>query len=546
MPGNLLGHVVLASATERAALAGSTTVATFTDSNLSDLASGFTATINWGDGTATTGTIAGSNGSFSVLGGHTYADEGNFILSATVARTADGATLVNTGNLAVAESDVLSSQGTTISGDPGTPINNVTVATFTDTDTAALASDFTAIVDWGDGTSTTGTIAGSNGAFTVAGSHTYAAATQDVITVTVVDALPGSASTVAIGTATIGVSTQVSLVSATERVALGPNTVVAHITDGNHADTAGGFTATIDWGDGSPTTVGTITGSNGVFSVEGGHTYADEGNFTVTANVVRTSDATVSSDNQTVVVNDSDSLTAHGTALIAPAGQAFTHEVATFSDTDLAALAGEFVATIDWGDGTTTPGTIAGSNGSFAVTGSHTYATTSPDTITVTMEDPSPGIAVATATSFRFDHVNQPPVNTVPGTQNALNHTDLAIAGFSVADPDATTLTTTLHVDHGALALAAIGGGAAVSGSGTGTVTLVGSVAQIDATLGHNVVYTSNYGFFGTDTLTMTSTDSGGAGGVQTDTDKVAINVTTSAAVPQFAGYEVAAGFHLV
>jgi hypothetical protein len=546
MPGNLLGQVVLASATERTALAGSTTVATFTDSNLSDLASGFTAVINWGDGTATAGAIAGSNGSFSVLGGHTYADEGNFTLSATVARTADGATLVNTGNLAVAESDVLNGQGTTISGDPGVLLNNVSVATFTDTDTAALASDFTAIVDWGDGTSTTGTISGSNGAFTVAGSHTYAAAGQDVITVTVVDTLPGTASTLAFSTATIGLATQVTLVSATERVALASNTVVAHITDSNHADTAGDLIATINWGDGT-ITAGSIAGSNGSFSVEGGHTYADEGNFTVTANVVRISDATTSSDNQTVVVNDSDFLTAHGTTLVAPAGQALTNAtVATFSDTDPTAPASTFVATIDWGDGTTTAGTITGSSGSFTVNGSHTYATTSPDTITVTMEEPSPGTAVATATSFRFDHVSQPPVNTVPGTQNALNHTDLAIAGFSVADPDATTLTTTLHVDHGALALAAVSGGAAVSGSGTSTVSLVGSVAQIDATLGSNVVYTSNYGFFGTDTLTMTSTDSGGAGGAQTDTDMVAINVSPSAAVPQFAGYEVASGFHLV
>lgn len=102
-------------------------------------------------------------------------------------------------------------------------------------------------------------------------------------------------------------------------------------------------------------------------------------------------------------------------------------------------------------------------------------------------------------------------------------------------------MTTTLHVDHGALALAAVSGGAAVSGSGTGTVTLVGSVAQVDATLANNVVYTSHYGFFGTDTLTMTSNDGGGigAGGVQTDTDTVAIHVGPSAALPQFAGYEV-------
>ena len=537
MPGNLAGQIVLTSATERTALASGTTVATFTDSNLSDPAGGFTATVDWGDGTTTVGTIAGSNGSFSVLGGHTYADEGDFTLTATVVRISDSATLTNTGNLSVADSDVLNGQGTAISGDPGTPINNVTVATFTDTDTGALASDFTAIVDWGDGSSTAGTIAGSNGVFTVTGSHTYAQAGQDVITVTVVDTPPGSANTLGIGTATIGLSTQVSLVSATERVALNPGTVVAHIIDGNHADTAGGFTATIDWGDGTAS-AGTIVGSNGSFDVEGGHTYADEGNFTVTASIVRTSDATTVSNSQTVVVNDSDFLTGHGATLVAPAGQAQTNvTVATFSDTDLAALASEFVATIDWGDGTTTAGTIAGSNGAFSVTGNHTYATIGNDTITVTMEEPSPGTAVATVTSFRFDHVNQPPVNTVPGTQTALNHTDLAIAGFSVTDPDATTLATTLHVDHGTLALTA-SGGTSVSGSGTGTVTLVGSVAQIDATLGNNVVYTSHYGFFGTDTLTMTSTDSGGASGVQTDTDRVAINVGPSAAVPQFAGYE--------
>jgi hypothetical protein len=523
MPGNLLGHVVLASATKSVALGSNATIATFTDSDAADLASDFTATIDWGDGTVTAAAITGSNGSFAVGGSHTYASDGNFTLATSVTRSTDSASIHNSGSVTVGDDDVLTAQGTSLSGDPGTPLTNVTVATFTDSDGAAVASNFVATVDWGDGTQTTGTVAGSNGSFAITDSHTYAFAGQDTITVTLVDPVHGSVNTVGFGTATIGLSTQVSLVSATERVALGPNTVVAHIIDGNHADAASGFTATIDWGDGTPTTAGAIVGSDGSFSVEGGHTYADEGNFTVTANVVRTSDAATASDNQTVVVNDNDFLTAHGTTLLAPAGQALANAtVATFSDTDLAALASEFVATIDWGDGTTTAGTILGANGSFTVAGNHTYATASPDTITVTMEEPSPGTAVATATSFRFDHVDQPPVNTVPGTQNALNHTDLAIAGFSVTDPDAATLTTTLHVDHGTLALAAVGG-TAVSGSGSGTVTLVGSVAQVDAT------------------LTMTSNDNGGigAGGVQTDTDKVAINVGPSAAVPQFAGYEV-------
>lgn len=415
MAGTLSGHVVVAAATKGVGLGSSAPIATFTDSNAADTAVDFTATIDWGDGITSAGIITGSNGSFTIDGAHTYASDGNFTLTATVLRSSDLTILRNSGSVAVGDSDVLTAQGTSLSGDPGTALTNVTVATFTDSDGAALAGNFVATVDWGDGTLTAGTVTGSNGSFAVTDSHTYAFAGQDTITVTLVDPVHGSVNTLAFGTATIGLSTQVSLASATERVALASNTVIAHITDGNHADTATGFTATIDWGDGTPVTAGTIVGSNGVFSVEGGHTYADEGNFTVTATVVRTSDATTSSDNQTVVVNDSDFLTGHGTTLIAPAGQALINAaVATFTDTDTTAPASEFVATIDWGDGTTSAGTIAGSNGSFGVTGSHTYAAAGQDTISVTMEEPSPGSAVATATSFRFDHVNQPPVNTVP------------------------------------------------------------------------------------------------------------------------------------
>jgi hypothetical protein len=523
-------QVSLTTATERVALPSNTVVASFTDGNPADLASGFTATIDWGDGTTSTGTIAGSNGSFSILGGgHSYADEGDFTLSATLIRTSDATVVTGIGDVTVIEHDVLAAQGKTISGDPGQLLNNVTVATFTDTDTAALASDFVATIDWGDGTTSTGTIAGSNGSFTVIGSgHAYASAGQDTFTVTVTDPAPGTAITSATGTANIGLVGQEVLNSATERVALAPDTVVTSFADGNLGDLPGGFVTTIDWGDGT-TSAATVAGSNGAFSVEGGHTYADEGNFTLTSTVTRISDNTTVTETENVAVAEHDVLAGQGTTLTAAAGQPLTNAtVATFTDTDTAALASEFVATINWGDGTTTAGTIAGSNGSFAINGTHTYATTGQDTITVTMAEPAPGTATATADSFRFDHVNQPPVNTVPGPLGTSAHTELPITGLSVADPDATTLTTTLHVDHGTLTLAAVGG-TAVSGSGTGTVTLAGSVAQIDATLGaaNNLVYVSQAGFYGTDTLTMFSNDGGssGSGGPKTDTDTVAITV---------------------
>ncbi|HXT58534.1 MAG TPA: hypothetical protein VN699_07860, partial [Pirellulales bacterium] len=50
---------------------------------------------------------------------------------------------------------------------------------------------------------------------------------------------------------------------------------------------------------------------------------------------------------------------------------AFTGTVATFTATD----AGPFTATIDWGDGSTSAGTISQSTGgAFKINGAHTYA----------------------------------------------------------------------------------------------------------------------------------------------------------------------------
>src|SRR5262249_34379296 len=67
-----------------------------------------------------------------------------------------------------------------------------------------VAADFTASIDWGDGQTTAGTVSGGNGsAFTVAGSHAYAAAGQDIVKVTLADDAPGTAKATATTTATV-------------------------------------------------------------------------------------------------------------------------------------------------------------------------------------------------------------------------------------------------------------------------------------------------------------------------------------------------------
>ena len=157
---------------------GTTTVATFTDANPNALASDFTATINWGDGTNTTGTVVAQNGSaFAVDGAHTYADEGKYTVDVSITDVG-GSTASATSNANIADAAIIAQSPGLILGNSFRVPNphTITVATFTDANPNATASDFTATINWGDGTSTSGTVVAQNGGgFAVEGGHVYAA-----------------------------------------------------------------------------------------------------------------------------------------------------------------------------------------------------------------------------------------------------------------------------------------------------------------------------------------------------------------------------------
>ena len=205
----------------------------------------------------------------------------------------------------------------------------------------------------------------------------------------------------------------------------------------------------------------------------------------------------------------------------------------------LGALPGGITSSITTGPGTITvalSGTASRSNYQTAIQQVvFNNPGDNPDTtdrnITVTANDGTDASNTA-ITTVHVGGVNDLPVNSLPGTQNVEANTATAISGLSIADPDAGagTLTTTLSVAHGTLAVISAGG-AAVSGSGTASVTLTGTLAQINTTLAaaNNLVYTGAHDFFGTDTLNVLTNDNGntGAGGPLTDTDNVTINVNT-------------------
>ena len=165
-----------------------------------------------------------------------------------------------------------------------------------------------------------------------------------------------------------------------------------------------------------------------------------------------------------------------------------------------------------------------------------------PDyTVRVTASDPY-GASQYDDVVFATPGVNQPPVNAVPGAQTATLNTTKVITGISVADADASglTLTMTLTITHGTIAVntAVVGGVplAGISGNSTGTLTLNGSVAQINATLANatGVSYTPTTNYSGAAQLTVATSDNGysGSGGAKTDTDFIAITVQDLAGDP--------------
>jgi hypothetical protein len=162
-----------------------------------------------------------------------------------------------------------------------------TVASFSDADSGATASQFTAITSWGDGQYSNSSVAlvGSN--FNVNDGHTYAAAGTYTVIVGIWD-VGGSSLTIS-GTATVtpglvaavrpapkGTGTKAT---ATHGVAFSGN--VASFLGSIGGGTASNYTASINWGDGH-TTTGIIrsTGNNN-FSVSGANTYATAGVYTV-------------------------------------------------------------------------------------------------------------------------------------------------------------------------------------------------------------------------------------------------------------------------
>ncbi len=174
------------------------TVATVYDDDPNAAAGDYTATIQWGDGQASPGVIADDglgDGGFYVTGSHVYGTEGDYVTTITVTDIEAAGSGVQEGTAtAYGTAEVLDAPSTATGGlsqfssdengtvpfaslaaVPGTELDNVLLARFTDADPNGAAGDYSASIDWGDGNATAGAVAAdaANGGFDVLGTYSY-------------------------------------------------------------------------------------------------------------------------------------------------------------------------------------------------------------------------------------------------------------------------------------------------------------------------------------------------------------------------------------
>jgi hypothetical protein len=276
----------------------------------------------------------------------------------------------------------------TINAMENTPFSGA-VAQFVDGTPLAQANDFIVVINWGDGATSPGAIVGPQGGpFSVTGGHTYKVGSYQT-TVILHDKVDNTHYTSAPGTVTVA---DAPLSPGTTVFPPGTCTegticqfTLGSFTDADPKAAVGLYTASIDWGDGttSPTFV---TACGKEFCVSSSHSFAEEGNYNAKVLVSDIGGSTLNLPGISISVTDAP-ITAYSATPASPHGVQFTEVIATFKDANAYAKAGDFTASIDWGDGTSSAGTVSADNMGFDVIGTHTYSDPGPHTAAVTIND---------------------------------------------------------------------------------------------------------------------------------------------------------------
>jgi hypothetical protein len=443
------------------------TIGSFIDPNINAQPGDFLVSISWGDGHRSSGTVtksATTTGLFLVSGSNLYAKADTYLISIGVQDNLGDSTTIN--STAVVTNPVLTPIPTTVALATGVqPTSPVAVGYFLDSNTAASASDFATTIDWGDGSSSSPDVtpgivsAVSPGLFSVSGAHLYSQAGTYHLTIAVQDNL-GDKTTIKDSTAVVTSSSLTPIptkVFLTAGVLPSSPVVVGSFYDADTTSVAGNFTASINWGDGAPSSPGivsAVSGSPGLFTVSGTHRYTTPNpsyliSISVQDNMGRS--ALISS----MAVVTSSSLTPIGTTVSLTAGvlPSSAVVVGSFYDADTTSVAGNFTASINWGDGApSSPGivsAVSGSPGLFSVSGTHLYGRAGNYNLTVTVQDTFGASTMISSTAIVTNLVLTPIPANVAFTAGVLPSSPVVVGSLYDSDTTAVASNFTASIDWG-------------------------------------------------------------------------------------------------
>ncbi len=205
--------------------------------------------------------------------------------------------------------------------------------------------------------------------------------------------------------------------------------------------------------------------------------------------------------------------------------------------TEVAVTAGQFVTALDIADGKLRYRPVADGNGTPYATFTFKVRDDGATGGANVNQDPN-----ADTYTFNVYPINDAPLHTAPAAASLNEGGTLVFSTananvISVADVDAggANLTTTVSIADGALSVGAVMAGLAVTGEGTNSLTLVGTLAEINDAL-QGLSYTPPVNANGPRTLTVTTNDGGATGddpgntggaNDEQDSDQIAITINS-------------------